>query len=260
MNTSERQRRIPADPSRETRREREEERPPAGTSPTYALLIRDLPADERPRERLIRYGPEALSAAELIAILLRTGAAGIGALDLGRQLVSRFGSLRGVAQASVEALAQVKGLGPAKAAQLKAAFELGKRNAVFVDAPRPQIGSPQDVARLLMPELAGELREQLRALFLDTRNQVLRARTISIGGLDASIIHPREVFKEAIAQSAAAVIVAHNHPSGDPSPSPEDIAVTRRLVEAGRIIGIELLDHVVIGDGRFVSLKERGLM
>ncbi len=229
-------------------------------SVSYSLLIRDLPADERPRERLIKYGAESLSAAELLAILLRTGVAGLSAMGLAQRLLSQFGSLRGVAQASVETLSTVNGLGPAKAAQLRAAFEIGKRNAAFVDAARPLIRSPQDVANLLIPELAGELREQFRAMLLDTRNQVQCVKTISIGSLNASIIHPREVFKEAIAQSAAGIIVAHNHPSGDPSPSQEDIAVTRRLVEAGRILGIDLLDHVVLGDGRFISLKERGLM
>ncbi len=231
------------------------------TPVTYSpVLIRDLPEDERPRERLIAYGPEALSNAELLAILLRTGVAGVSACGLAERILSQFRGLRGVAQASVDTLAQVNGLGPAKAAQIKAAFELGKRNAVFVDAARPQIRSPQDVVNLVLPELIGEQREHFRALLLDTRNQVLRIRTISIGSLNASVIHPREVFKEAVTQSAAAIIATHNHPSGDPSPSPEDIAVTRRLVEAGRILGIEVLDHVVLGDGRWVSLKERGLM
>lgn len=239
-----------------------EERPgiPEKDAPAYTLLIRDLPAAERPRERLLHCGPEALSAAELLAILLRTGAAGISAVDLARGLLARFESLRGVAQASVEALAQVNGLGPAKAAQLKAAFEIGKRNAVFVESARPRIRCPQDVAHLVMPELVGEKREHLRALLLDTRNQVLRVTTISIGSLNASVVHPREVFREAIAQAAAAVIVAHNHPSGDPTPSQEDIAVTKRLAEAGRIIGIDLLDHVIVTEGRFVSLKERGYL
>lgn len=239
---------------------REQHEPGPAPAVTYSPLIRELPAEERPRERLTLYGPEALSAAELLAILLRTGVAGLSAVGLAGRLLSHFGSLRGIAQASTTELAGINGLGAAKAAQLKAAFELGKRNALFVDAPRPVIRSPQDVANLLLPELAGELREQFRALLLDTRNQVLRVRTISIGSLNASIIHPRELFREAIANSAAALIAAHNHPSGDPTPSPEDIAVSKRLVEAGKIIGIDVLDHVILGEGRYISLKERGLM
>jgi DNA repair protein RadC len=226
----------------------------------YYTTIKDLPADERPRERLAKYGPDALSTAELLAIMLRVGSHQMSAIDMAEHLLSRFGGLKGVIAATVEELGTVHGLGPAKAAQLKAAVELGRRIAQLTDEAKPTIRSPQDVANLVSPDFKTEKREHFMALFLDTRNQVTRRKTISIGGLDASLIHPRELFKEAISCLAASVIVSHNHPSGDPTPSQEDLDVTQRLIEAGKIIGIDLLDHVVVGDGRWVSMKERGLM
>ena len=229
-------------------------------SDRYSLAIRDLPAEERPRERLQRYGPEALSTPELIAILLRTGTSKESALSLAERVLAQIGNLRGIAGATVEQLSAVPGIGPVKAIEIRAAVELGKRIAAFTEDARPAIRAPGDVAQLVMSELRHEQREQFRALLLDARHQVIRMRTISIGTVTESLVHPREVFREAIQHGSTALIVCHNHPSGDPSPSAEDIAVTKRLVEAGKIIGIDLLDHVVIGDGRFVSLKERGLM
>jgi DNA repair protein RadC len=225
----------------------------------YSLAIRDLPVEERPRERLLHHGPEALSTAELLAIILRTGSRSESALGLAERLVASFGGVRQVAEATIAQLRAVKGVGQVKAVEIKAAIELGKRILAFSPETRPVIHSPADVGQLVMSELRHETREHFKALLLDTKNQVLRIATISVGSLNESIVHPRELYREAIRHSAAAVIVVHNHPSGDPTPSPEDIEVTLRLREAGRLIGIDFLDHVVIGDGRWVSLKERGL-
>ncbi len=226
----------------------------------YHVRIREIPTDERPRERLITYGADVLSTSELLAILLRTGTEQYSAVGLADHLLSHFGSLRGVAHATIDEMATVHGIGPAKAAQIKAAIEFGRRLVAASPEERPKISSPRDVYNLLGPSLRDEKREHFVALLLDTKNGVLRHRTISVGDLSSSIVHPREVFTEAIRYSAASLIVAHNHPSGDPAPSPEDAAVTRRLVEAGELLGIELLDHIVLGDNRWVSLKEKGLM
>lgn len=228
-------------------------------SERYSLAIKDLPPEERPRERLSKHGPEALSTPELLAILLRTGTARESALDVAEGIVGQLGGLRRLADASIEQLSQIRGVGVVKAIEIRAAVELGKRISAFTEEARPVIRCPADVSQLVMSELRHEAREQFKVLLLDTRNQVRRVSTISVGSLTESIVHPREVFREAIRHSSAALIAVHNHPSGDPTPSPEDVQVTQRLCEAGRVVGIELLDHVVIGDGRYVSLKERGL-
>lgn len=229
-------------------------------SEIYQTLIRDMPEDERPRERMERFGPGTLHVAELLAIILRVGNQGVSAVQLGQQLVCRFGGLRGIAGATVTELSQVTGIGPAKACQVKAAFELGKRLAALPNTPRPVISSPGDAANLLMETLRYYKEEHFHTLFLDTRNQVITAQDISIGTLNASLVHPREVFRAAISHTAHAMILAHNHPSGDPTPSKEDIALTARLMQAGELVGIGVLDHLVIGDGVYVSLKERGLL
>jgi DNA repair protein RadC len=226
----------------------------------YNVAIREMPAEERPRERLSKHGPAFCTTAELLAILIRTGTTERSALGLGEQLLSQFQGLRGVANATIEQLSAVKGVGEVKAIQIAAAIELGKRLAVLSEDEKPVIRSPQDVSNLLMPELRDAKKEHLKSLILSTKNQVLKIHTVSIGILDSSLVHPREVFKDAIAASAAAIIVAHNHPSGDPTPSAEDRRITQRLAEAGQILGIELLDHVILGDNRFVSLKERGIL
>ena len=226
----------------------------------YSPTIKELPAEERPRERLRAYGVQALTTAELLAILIRTGTRERSAVSLGEFLLAEFGSIKGVATATQEQLARIKGLGDVKAGQIKAAIEFGNRLSLFTEDAKPSIGGPRDVANLLMPDLRYLKKEILKSLLLDTKNRVLAIRTVSIGDLSSSIVHPREVFKDAVVASAAALIVAHNHPSGDPTPSGEDVAVTKRLISAGEIMGIDLLDHIVIGDGVFVSLKERGLI
>ena len=243
-------------------------KPKAAPKPAAETVVRDrysptlkaLPAEERPRERLHAYGAQALTTAELIAILIRTGNAQRSAVSLGEFLLAEFGSIKGVATASAEQLAAVKGLGTAKAAQIKAAIEFGNRLSLFTEEGRPSIGGPRDVSNLLMPDLRYQKKEHLKSLLLDTKNKVIAIKTVSIGDLSSSIVHPREVYKDAVLASAASIIIAHNHPSGDPTPSAEDVAVTKRLIQSGEIMGIDLLDHIVLGDGTFVSLKERGLI
>jgi DNA repair protein RadC len=233
---------------------------PAVPNEIYQINIKALPEDLRPRERLAASGPEELANFELLAIILRTGWRQENALALAQRLLAKPYGLRFLAEVSFTELAAIKGLGPAKAAQIKAAVELGRRLAQMGQARRPAIHSPADVARLLMEDMRYLDREHFRSLALNTRNQVLAVNRISVGSLNSSIVHPREVFKQAISSSAAAVILVHNHPSGDPAPSSEDIEVTGRLVQAGNILGITVLDHIIIGDGRYLSFKEKGLM
>lgn len=223
-------------------------------------MMKDVPLYERPRERLLRQGAAPLADTELLAILLRTGAEKESSIDLAKRLLSMFGDLRGLAQASHQELIKVKGIGPVKAIELHAAFEMGRRIQQNFHYERPTIRYPRDVATLLMPEMSQLTQEHFICLFLNTKNHVTGKETIFVGSLDASIVHPREVFKEAIRRSSASVICVHNHPSGDPTPSREDIAVTKTLQEAGELIGITVLDHVIIGDGRFTSLKEQGYL
>lgn len=219
-----------------------------------------MPVELRPRERLCKDGPDSLSAAELLAIILRTGHQTGTAIDLAVQLLSRFSGLKGLLAANVEELSGVKGIGPAKAAQIKAALEIGRRVALAAAPDKPVIKSPGDVSTLMMEKIRHHDREYFIVLNLNTKNQVIAEDTVSIGSLNASLVHPRELFKNAIKRSAAALILVHNHPSGDPAPSREDIDVTRRVAEAGKLLGIEVLDHVVIGDLKYVSFKEKGLI
>jgi DNA repair protein RadC len=227
--------------------------------PRYYVTIHDMPSGERPRERLQHYGPEALSTAELLAILLRTGSQGENVLDLATRLLSEFGGLRGLAQASISELSAVRGLGQAKAAQLKAGLEIGRRLLIASPDERPQITSPADAANLLMLDMAHLEQEHLRLLLLDTKNRVQASPTVYKGNVNTSVIRISELFREAIRHNCTGLIMAHNHPSGDPTPSPEDVRVTRQVVEAGKLLDIDVLDHVIIGQGRYVSLKERGL-
>jgi DNA repair protein RadC len=225
----------------------------------YTPTIKDLPSSERPRERLARLGAGALLDSELLAIILRVGVGGENAVRMAERLLGHFGGLSGLARASVAELSSLKGVGVAKAVQLKASFELGRRLLIESPDERPQVLSPADAARLLMGEMSLLSQEQLRVMLLDTRNRLLGVQTVYVGSLNSTVVRVSEVFHEAITHNCAAIIVAHNHPSGDPDPSPEDVAITRRIVEAGHLLGIEVLDHLVIGHQRYVSLKESGL-
>jgi DNA repair protein RadC len=229
------------------------------TAVEYVPMIRDMPVDERPRERLVQVGPRALSTTELLAITIRTGVGGENVLRLSERLLSHFSGLSGVARASLAELQAVNGIGPAKAVEIKAALELGRRLLAAAPEERPRVTSPADAANLLMTEMMLLEQEHLRLVLLDTRNHVLRMPTVYKGSLNTSVIRVGELFRAAIRENAAAMIVAHNHPSGDPAPSPEDVHVTRQIVQAGKLLDIELLDHIIIGHQRYVSLKERGL-
>jgi DNA repair protein RadC len=223
-----------------------------------SLLIRDFPNDERPRERFMKQGPKSLANHELLAILIQTGSKNESVLTLANKLLVHFDGLRLLKDASLDELKEMKGIGTAKAIQLMAAIELGRRvsNLEFTD--RYCIRSPEDAAKYMMNEMRFLTQEHFVCLYLNTKNQVMHKQVIFIGSLNASIVHPREVYKEAFRRSAASIICLHNHPSGDPSPSREDIEVTKRLVECGKIIGIDLLDHIIIGENKFISLKEKG--
>jgi DNA repair protein RadC len=221
--------------------------------------VKEWPEDERPRERLILQGASTLSDAHLLAIIIRNGRAGRTAVDLGRGLLERFGSLSGIEQAGIRELCEIDGIGPAKAAEIKAAIELGRRHQ------KPGLAgasfcSSGDVVSYYRPRMQDMKKEMFRCALLDAKNKIIRDEVVSIGSLTASIVHPRDAFKPAIRESAAAVIFIHNHPSGDVKPSREDILLTRRLVQAGDVLGVQVLDHIIIGcDGHF-SFRDNGLM
>jgi len=226
------------------------------TTPSTRVTIRELPTTEQPQERLNRYGPAALSSAELLAIVL-------GRLtDLGQAetLLARYEGLDGLVKAPLAELAgRYRGIGRGKAHQLKAAFELGRRSIVALPPERLRIKSPADAAGLLLADMGALEQEELRTIIVDSKNQVLKIHTVYKGSLNTAVLRIAEVFREAIRLNAAGLIVAHNHPSGDVSPSPEDVHVTRQLVEAGKLLSIDVLDHLVLGGHTFLSLKERGL-
>ncbi|HQE22907.1 MAG TPA: DNA repair protein RadC [Syntrophomonadaceae bacterium] len=219
-----------------------------------------LPENMRPREKLLRSGEATLSDAELLAILIREGTSGLSALELAQQILAEHGgSLRFLRETSIEELTCHPGIGPAKAALLKAAVEIGRRISIDVKQ-KLVIKSPDDVKHLLMEDMRFLQQEHFRVLYLDRKGGLIFIEDVSKGGLHSAIVHPREVFKTAIKRSAASVILVHNHPSGDPNPSTEDIQITRRLIEAGNLIGIEVLDHIIIGEHKYCSLKSLGLI
>jgi DNA repair protein RadC len=221
--------------------------------------IRDLPAAERPRERLALRGPGGLSAAELIALVLGTGGGGQSAIELAEVLVRRHDTLRALARASDVELAAMPGLGQAKAARLAAAFELGRRAVADWPAGRWTIRSPGDVGRPLVADMGRLEREELRVLSLNTKNVVQRATTVYVGNVSASLVRIGELFRDAVRLDAAGIVLVHNHPSGDPTPSPDDLHLTAEAIAAGRLLDVDVLDHVVIGHDAWVSLRDRGV-
>lgn len=224
------------------------------------LKIMDLPKNERPRERMLRYGAEVLSNAELLAIILRTGSKKDNIVNLCNKIIKDCGGLNGLLSMNYEEFTALHGIGMAKAAQLMALSEISKRFKSYRDGTTYKITNPKDAADYVIEDMRNLKVEHLRVIMLNTKNVVISIQDISIGSLNASIVHPREVFCEAIKKRSASIIVCHNHPSGDPAPSTEDINITKRLKECGTIVGIELLDHIIIGDGVFVSLKEKGIL
>jgi len=224
--------------------------------------IKDWPEEDRPREKLLRAGAGSLTDAELIAIVLRTGngSTGESALDHARALLARFGSLKGIEDAAVKDFSAIKGVGSAKTAQLKASLELGRRMAARRWNAGARLRSSEDVFRHFGAQLENEKRELFYVVLLNNKNRKIRDVKISEGSLTASLVHPREVYNPVIRESAAAVIFVHNHPSGDPAPSAEDVEITRRLKEVGELVGVRVLDHVVIGHDRYFSFSDRGML
>ena len=232
---------------------------PDSAPPAYRLRVSEMASNERPRERLEQLGAQALTTSELLAILLRTGTREEGVLQLAERLQQEHRGLRGLARADIAELSAIRGLGPAKAAAIAAAFELGRRRSLEGEDERPLIGSPEDVVRLLQAQLELLPQEEFRLLALDNRHRVLANRMLSRGSVSSAPVRVAEAFREAVRLNASAITVAHNHPSGDPAPSPDDVETTRALEAGGDLLGIRVLDHVVIGHGRWISMRQSGL-
>ena len=224
------------------------------------MMVRDLPQEDRPREKLLTHGAAVLSDAELLAVLLRTGTTARSVLDIAEAVLAKYRDkgLTAIVHMAPREMADIGGIGPAKAATILAAVELGRRIASRAAAKQTVIGGPEDAAAYAMPVFRFEMKEHFAVMLLDVRNHVIAMPVISVGSLTVSVVHPREVFRAAIRQSAAFLILIHNHPSGDPTPSAEDAALTRRLVKVGKLMEIPVLDHIILGDGCFRSLKETG--
>jgi DNA repair protein RadC len=225
-----------------------------------SFTVRDLPRMERPRERLQKFGPEALSAQELLALVIGRGIPKKSVMNIAQELLVKFGNVKAISQATIEELSQIKGIGLAKAAQIKACFELGRREDLEPELKNFDIKDPKAVVKAIRASIKDKAKEHFKLILLNPRNKIIGISTISIGTLNASLVHPREVFKDAIMHSAASVVLAHNHPSGDPEPSEDDLKITKKLVDSGKILGIEVLDHIVISKSNFLSFKERGLI
>ncbi|GAB4073293.1 DNA repair protein RadC [Barrientosiimonas marina] len=224
------------------------------------IMLKDVPKEDRPRERLLTFGPDHLSNQELLAILIGSGTKDESVMILANRILMHFEGIRLLQDATIEELTAIKGIGTAKGVLLLSALELGRRLHQYRPDELYVIHSPEDGADYVMEEMRHLNQEHFVTLFLNTKNQIIHRQTIFIGSLNASIVHPREIYREAVKRSAASIVCAHNHPSGDPAPSQEDIHVTRRLVDSGKMIGIELLDHLIIGDRKFISLKEKGYL
>jgi DNA repair protein RadC len=227
--------------------------------PGYRLMLREMAADERPREKLKLRGSAALSDGELLAIILNTGIRGETVTDVSQRLLAHYGGLRGLFRLDVAELARIRGLGDAKAVRVKAALELGRRLAALSPEERPLVGSPEDVANLLGTEMAALEQEELRVVLLDTKHRIVRTESVYRGSVNQAQVRVAEVFRDAVRQQATAIVAVHNHPSGDPTPSAADVALTVEIVAAGQLLDIELLDHLIIGQGRWLSLKRLGL-
>ena len=223
-----------------------------------SFTVRDLPRQERPRERLLKFGPEALSAQELLALVIGRGIPNKSVMNIAQELLARFGNVKAIGQATIEELSQIKGIGLAKAAQIKACFELGRREDLEPELKNFDIKDPEAVVRAIRASIKDKAKEHFKLILLNPRNKIIGISTISVGTLNASLVHPREVFKDAIMHSAASVVLAHNHPSGDPEPSEDDLKITKKLVESGKILGIEVIDHIIIGKNDYYSFRAKG--
>lgn len=233
--------------------------PAATSAPAYRVGVKEMAPDERPRERMLLRGSASLSNGDLLAVLLNTGLPGESVLDVSQRILRDHGGLAGLVRLDIVELSAIKGIGPAKAAKLRAAFELAGRIAALAPDQRPKIATPDDVINLIGVEMAALGQEQLGIVLLDTKHQVLAIRTVYQGSVNGAPVRPAEIFREAIKHNTVAMVIVHNHPSGDPTPSGADVAVTRELVAAGELLGIDVLDHLVIGQGRHASLRRLGL-
>ena len=225
-----------------------------------SFTVHDLPKQERPRERLKRLGAEALSAQELLAVIISRGSPNKSVINIAQDLLTKFGNINAISQATIEQLTEIDGIGPAKATQIKACFELGKRQDLEPELKDLSIQNPQDVVDYIRKEIKDKAKEHFMLILLDSRNKTIGFSKISIGTLNASLVHPREVFKEAITHNASSVILVHNHPSGDPEPSDDDLKITKKLVESGKILSIDVIDHIIIGKNSYYSFKDKELI
>jgi len=225
-----------------------------------SFTIHDLPKTERPRERLQKFGPEVLSAQELLALIIGRGIPGKSVMNIAQELLTEFKSIKGVSQASLEQLCRIKGIKQAKAVQIRACFELGRRQELDVELKDFNIKNPQGAVKAIQSRIKDKAKEHFKLVLLNTRNKIIGITNVSVGTLNTNLVHPREVFKDAIIHSAASVVLVHNHPSGDPEPSEDDLEITKRLVQSGKILGIEVMDHIIVTKNKFFSFKEKRLI